>query len=242
MTPEHWIDNLSTTLARSSPRRGLLGRASALGLGLALDGAVRTASAKGKKKNKGNKNKPNKPKPRPSCSGGACAAEPEWAGRPRQIGHCEDICRECIAQDLGPLCFLDGAKPDGTPTKVARCCGRGETCCNGTCCPGSQTCCDGACVDKEENCGSCGNHCHGFEYCSGSGSAARCVCELPGSSRFQQCAPYGCVDTFNDPDHCGGCSNFNPNGLKCCQGNLCHYVNGVCCGGTCYPEGWPSCG
>ena len=64
-------------------------------------------------------------------------------------------------------------------------------------------------------------------------TAADCEACLSGLTR---CGDQ-CVDTNTDPDHCGGCFASNVNGLKCCQGNLCHYIDGVCCGATCYPSG-----
>ena len=62
-----------------------------------------------------------------TCSGGACGAEPKWAGKQCQINHCEFICRQCDGDDPREFCIRKGAKRDGTPTKVADCCREGET-------------------------------------------------------------------------------------------------------------------
>lgn len=126
------------------------------------------------------------------------------------------------------------------------CCREDQTCCGGFCCgtnKPSAACCDGQCVDTDYHrghCGSCGNACSATEYCE----VGKCFCahdcdECPAGLTW--CGDR-CVDTKSNSEHCGGCYAFNPNGLKCCDGNLCTYINGVCCGGTCYPEGWPSCG
>lgn len=212
----HWFDVLSSSLVRDSHRRGLLRAAGILGAGFVF-GDTASARANGKKKRKPKKGRPKPPPaPPPLCSGGACAAEPEWAGQPGQIDHCEFICRQCDGDDAREFCIRDGTKPDGTPTKVAVCCDEGESCCDGTCIPTRS---------DEQNCGGCGVTCEGFSVCISS----RCVCGS--NSRFVDCPNFGCVDTHIDTLNCGGCANV------CGVGQTCR--NGQCaCPATC-PQGQP---
>lgn len=167
--------------------------------------------------------------------------------------------------DLVADCCEEGEKCCGV-----QCCPADHHCCGKFCCNSNQTCCGGVCgpdvtepnirccnglligiESDSENCGGCGVRCGADEVCVNRQcqcSGARNAKALGAASSCDAC-PDGqtkcgdeCVDTNANPVHCGGCFANNPNGLKCCDGNLCHYINGVCCGGTCYPEGWPSCG
>jgi hypothetical protein len=190
---------------------------------------------------------------------GECRAT--WPGRSRRARrnrrHCRFIRRQCDGDDPREFCIVyDHENAPGEP--VAVCCAEDRHCCGKACCTADQECCGGNCAPKDhptikccngrrfdtavssEHCGTCGNACAANEFCS----LGRCVCvedcdECPAGLTW--CGDR-CVDTKRDPEHCGGCFNLNPNGLTCCDGNLCTYINGVCCGGTCYPEGWPSCG
>jgi hypothetical protein len=228
-------------------------------------------NGKNGKKGKGKPKSKPKPKPKPSCSGGTCqqefvlpdnreyceficrqcdadddprqfcivAADPSDPHNPMKIAVC------C---DEGETCCGDSCCPKGHACCDGhRCCPAGATCCEGWGCCGTDNpytaCCDGRCVSTEisqNHCGACGNPCGSNEVCE----LGNCVCA---TDCQEECPPgttwcgVECVNTKTDRDHCGGCFAPNPNGLKCCNGNLCTYVNGVCCGSTCYPEGWTSC-
>jgi hypothetical protein len=169
---------------------------------------------KGKKGNKGKKRKrAKKPNPAATCSEGACAAEPEWAGRPGQIGHCESICRLCDGGDSREFCIRDGTKPDGTPTKVAVCCEEGEKCCGASCCPEGRVCCGGdQCCREGYTC--CGGYCCGT------------------NDPYTACCDGWCMNTLSANNHCGFCGN------ACGAGELC--VAGSCvCNGDCDDDECP---
>jgi hypothetical protein len=254
--------SLARSLAILLP--GLSIPATTVGKGKGGSGRKSKPKAKGKKSKKQNR-------PRPSCSGGACtsqfvlpdnqeyceficrqcdadddprhfcivAADPSDPDNPMKIAVC------C---DEGEVCCDDYCCPEGRACcGGTSCCREGHTCCHGYCCGTNNpwtACCDGTCVSTEnhhDHCGACGNACLPNEVCYMGGCVCTRDCEDECPPSLTRCG-FHCVDIKTDPNHCGGCYYHNPNGLKCCDGNLCTYVNGVCCGGTCYPEGWPSCG
>ncbi|MGH8327355.1 MAG: hypothetical protein ACRET2_11375 [Steroidobacteraceae bacterium] len=136
--------------------------------------------------------------------------------------------------------------PNGRPTLTTPTC-KGP-------CPSGQTKCNGQCVDLESdtnNCGSCGNVCVSPSNCQN--GQCQLVCEACGSGHqspgMQVCVVGGaaqCVDTWTDPDNCGGCGNVCPdsvNGfrslcncgqcdgcaggvtsLRCCPSNTCAHA------------------
>jgi hypothetical protein len=231
MGREYWIDIFCVALVRGMPRRGALRAAGLLGTGFVLNNPIVSTATGAKSKKKKQKSKKNRPKPPLSppptpCSNGACAAEPEWTGRPGQIGHCEFICRQCDGHDSREFCIIDGERPDGSATKVAVCCDEGHTCCGGRCCEADDpytACCDGRCVDTVNNdrhCGTCGNRCAANEVCRFGQCVCYTDCDGCPSEGDTWCGDR-CVDTMNDPEHCGGC--FAP---PCRDGETC--VNGDC--------------
>jgi hypothetical protein len=227
---EHWFDSLNVALTRDGSRRGMFRAARGLVAGLLL-GDSSASAANGKKRHRKRKKHNDKPKPRPkpkppqSCSDGVCAER--WAGKQSEIDYCEFICLQCATETPRDFC-IDEGDPN---SPVARCCQ-----------VGSPDCCNGKCTnleDDKKNCGTCGNACSDGQACS----AGECECignncdDCPDG--LTKCGDE-CVDTKTDPRHCGSCNAQNPHNI-CCDGNPCTYVDGVCCGGTCYPSYWPSC-
>jgi hypothetical protein len=253
MSERHWIDHLSSALAENGSRRRLLDWMGALAVGLLTKAGAEGGSAKSKQsagKDGGRTDgKARKPKKQ-----GPCAANFHTK---HDRKYCRFIQRQCDGDDPRDFCIVkdfDGHLGE----KVAVCCDEDQKCCDGDCCDKDAQCCGGRCCGSapeiacchgrcyntkrdDSNCGGCGNQCPVGQYCED----GRCVCF---GGPCDPACPSGltfcngeCVDTLNDPRHCGGCNAFNPNGLKCCNGNVCTYVDGVCCGGTCYPNGWPGC-
>lgn len=211
---EHWFDALNKVLVRGAPRRTLLGATASLVASRILSGAVAEAAKNRKKKRKRKKDRPRSPAP--SCSGGACATEPEWAGDQGQIDFCELVCRQCDGDDPRQFCIAEGVKPDGTPTMVARCCDAEQECCGNQCCGPAGHCCDlgnrgKVCISPNAEC--CPDD-TGRGYCSPD----------------QDCCPgYGCVDKS---DQCGGCAPCSPG--KVCENGVCVCQDGLTlCGETC---------
>jgi hypothetical protein len=140
---DHWFDILNKVLVGEAPRRHLVRAAAALAASLGLIGPLTGTARKRKtKKSKKKRKRKRSPNPGPSCSGGACAAEPIWAGNTSEISFCELVCRQCDGDDPRPFCIVDGVKPDGTATKVARCCEADQECCGSDCCGPAGQCCD----------------------------------------------------------------------------------------------------
>jgi hypothetical protein len=167
-----------------------------------------------------------------------CCAPGEECCKAGRIGRC---CPQHMTCCPGGLCI-------DTSSSIAACgdcdtvCPNGTACVDGTCrCPNGDVPCGGLCCGDGQACIDGGCACPGD-----SDGARRGAARAAGGERCgdPQCpvgqTPCGgeCVDTRTDPRHCGGCDAFNPNGLKCCDGNLCHYIDGTCCGATCYPQGW----
>jgi hypothetical protein len=254
MPKRHWIDDLSSALAENRSRRRLLDWSGALAVGLLINAHAEGASAKSKhddgKDRGGTGGKSRKPKAQ-----GPCAANFHTK---HDRKYCKFIQRQCDGDDPRDFCIVQLAPGDDKvaeccfddrPTCCGRqCCRRNARCCDGRCCGDASSpelqCCHGRCIDTKQDslhCGECGVECPVGQHCEN----GRCVCF---GGPCEPACPSGltycdgeCVDTLNDPRHCGGCNAFNPNGLKCCNGNVCTYVDGVCCGGTCYPNGWPGC-
>jgi streptogramin lyase len=98
-------------------------------------------------------------------------------------------------------------------------------------CEQGETVCDGTCVELGSNpdhCGACGQRCPEGRVCSG----GNCQRDCP-SGEFDcagQCRPTGgsfevcgdqCVDTTDDPAHCGGCSQVCRGDEPFCQSSTC---------------------
>jgi hypothetical protein len=94
--------------------------------------------------------------------------------------------------------------PSGVRCK-GQCCGPGEVCKKGSgggCvpCPAGTTACSGQCVDTltdANNCGGCGNVCHGPDPNGGTALPPECIngycgsrCTAPGTQCIQQCPTY----------------------------------------------------
>jgi hypothetical protein len=214
---EHWFDALNKALVRDAPRRTML-RAAAVATSLALGVPLEARPKKGKKrkvgKKKRKKDRPNSPPP--SCSGGACAAEPEYASNQEQIDFCELICRQCDGNDPRQFCITEGVKPDGSPTMVARCCETDQECCGSQCCGPAGKCCDlggrgKICISPNAEC------------CPDDTERGYCSPE-------QECCPgYGCVDPS---ESCVGCVPCSPG--KFCQDGVCVCQEGLTlCGDIC---------
>ncbi|MGH2616201.1 MAG: hypothetical protein ACRDJC_13235 [Thermomicrobiales bacterium] len=241
---EHWFDTLNTSLVRDGHRRGFLRAASALAGGLVFGTTDVTRGAKPKHKRR--KRRKDRPDPPPPCSGGACAAEPEWVGNQGEIDHCEFICEQCDGDDPREFCIRDGTKPDGSPTKVADCCDEGRTCCGGSCCDrgarccggndccGSTDdsdlqCCDGRCINtaiSAAHCGDCDNACGAGQVCRD----GRCGCAAETCPQGQLCfddSGQTCGPPAGVGCHCGCGPHF-----KYCPDHL---------GGACVSEHSPLC-
>lgn len=225
MAKEHWFDSLSVLLTRHLSRRGLLQAAAALGAGLGFNLVHRLeTTAKGaKNRRRRKKKKPTTgPRPRRSCSRGACAAVPEWAGKQGEIDYCELICRQCDGKDPREFCIRDGVKPNGTSTKVAVCCKESQTCCGGECCGSSD--------------GFPSRHCCGGKTCC-PGNTVCCGdrCGPPPNDPHLRCCDGRLYDTRVNASNCGACGN------ACDPGEVCR--NGACeCEGpecTCFDRNCP---
>lgn len=213
MLDGHWFDALSKALVREAPRRTVL---HAVVAGLAL-GAPLTGFAKKRKKKK-RKRKKQRPRPTPSCSGGACAAVDEWAGNQAELDHCEFVCRQCDGSDPRQFCIVEGSRPDGTRTSVARCCEVDQECCGSDCCGPAGQCCDlgdrgKVCISPNATC------------CPSDAERGFC-------SPDEDCCPdVGCVNTQDD-SYCGGCVVCSPG--KVCVDGRCECREGLTlCGEIC---------
>jgi hypothetical protein len=213
---DHWLDILQRTLVAEVPRRGALGATIAL-VAARVGGVPLGSAAKGRKRKKKPRRVRRKPRPAPpisspslrSCSGGACASVPQWAGNQAEIDYCDFICRQCDGDDPREFCVVAVDPRDPETDVVAVCCDAGKQCCGQTCCgadpaaPGRQ-CCGDRCVDTQtthDHCGFCGNDC----------GAMTCV---RGS----------CCATGLEPFHL--CNPLNVPSLSCCSG-VC-LPNGQC--------------
>lgn len=157
--------------------------------------------------------------------GVTCSGDQLCAG-----GQCTNVCLGGTAP-CGSACFDFASDPQhcGACTNA---CNQGELCLGGQCtlpCPPNQQSCNGRCVSVDrdaEHCGLCGRAC-----APGSGCVAgQCVtgCAPP----LTLChAGTLCVDTRNDPLHCGGCDQGCPAPLAVQR--LCS--NSVCTPGECFP-------
>jgi hypothetical protein len=123
---------------------------------------------------------------------------------------CGDICRLISTDTLaGCPCSMDADCPSGTyedNQRIFLCCGgrckdtRYDVSHCGACeqaCPSQQGCRDGACVGCDRMAKPCGSFC--------------CPETL-------DCCGLSCVDTKNDPTHCGVCGCRCPNGSFCRDG------------------------
>jgi hypothetical protein len=251
MSKEHWFDHLNRVVVQKVTRREAMREASRLLAGLLIGRSAPAAAAQER------------------CARALCRRHFESRNDRDfceiKCGRCRIRSKFCIVGGTGlddleratcckedQRCCQDGKQccPEDSvccPSTNARpCCPAGESCCAsdlGGCCSEHETCCPGrGCTDTASNpnhCGGCNNPCAAGETCV-DGS---CMVVCPDG--WTVCNGV-CVDTLWNPNHCGGCNSFNPNGLKCCYGNVCHFINGVCCHspgarGTCMPEGHPPC-
>ena len=149
---------------------------------------------------------------------------PETAARvvPSQIGHCipdpETCSTTCFSSVTGSSqttyhCLAPWEtccpSPDG---KTFTCCAYGQKCENGTCswiCGSGLTYCQpGVCANTSSdpnNCGVCGNVCHGGHCSNGS-----CICG-PGLTNCNGT----CVLLSTDSNNCGSCGHKCPPGMVC---------------------------
>jgi hypothetical protein len=230
MADDHWFDRLNRSLTQEASRRGSLGAAIAFVAALGLMGE-RVSEAQGKKQ----RSKP------PSCSDGACRREFRTK---KDRKHCEFICRQCDGDDPRQFCIVKSHKPNGDPTKVARCCKEGKECCDGFCCGSSQfRCCHGKCINTEQSrnhCGGCNRPCvgPGQECCNGTcvvtrNNGAHCGgCDKKCPASKPTCCGVECVDTKTDAKHCGqpcrDCTSMPDRSGECCHG-VCPFAGWTCC-------------
>jgi hypothetical protein len=270
MSHLRWFENVRLNkTTKAATRRDVVRAVASIFPGLALGGLVEIAL--GKPDRKRNRKPKSNGRDRPgtgqdddglaaAAAGDACSANWPGSGRRarRNRRHCRFIRRQCDGDDPRDFCIVQvlptddkiaDCCPDGRPKCCGReCCQSNDKCCEGRCCGDASSpelqCCNGRCINTNANflhCGGCGHECPVGQTCAD----GRCVCV---GGPCDPACPVGltycdgeCVDTLEDPRHCGGCNAFNPNGLKCCNGNLCTYVDGLCCGSTCYPSYYTSC-
>lgn len=145
----------------------------------------------------------------------------------RQLGRSTGrraIVRTLFAGGLGLLALGRAKASAGYCREAGELCNRDSHCCSGGClprdragrrrcaCAGAYATCDGLCVNLQtdrENCGSCGNVCHGSP--SQSIEAFFCesgvchnICEAIAGTTL--CGGV-CVDLQTDAQHCGTCAN-----------------------------------
>ena len=101
----------------------------------------------------------------------------------------------------------------GVCNDAGQCCGTSEFACGTSCCNALPNvgCCDGACVytDTEENCGGCGNVCHGGKFCTDG------VCACRGGET--DCNGF-CANLLWDNLNCGACGTQCAEGFSCFLG------------------------
>lgn len=173
-------------------------------------------------------------------SSGADAGQSSNAGRPPYANNCVGIdcaCADqegtkknyCSGQCVSLLDDLQNCGACGQP------CGEYQTCVRGTCtCPAGEMWCDAHCTQVAsdyQNCGGCGKRCADGELCA-AGSCKKNTtgcnppCGLGQTCQAGKCmCPTGqsfcvdrCVDTNNNPDHCGSCDTACPSDLGCTSG------------------------
>jgi hypothetical protein len=224
LAEDNWFDTLNKMLLQDAPRRTLLRAAATLSGGLLFGDRQSTEAAKNRKRKRKRKRKKDKPQPRPqSCSGGVCAAIPQWAGDDNEIAFCEFVCEQCPRNNPQRFCILGG--------QVADCCDEGLTCCGDIC---VNT------FDDDNHCGSCNHRCSPGKVCFG----GDCLCQ----NGLTLCGDI-CRDTDRDENNCGGCNQPCTGGWVCCDGDCkdsdrdeehcggcgqtCIGPDLQCCGGDC---------
>jgi hypothetical protein len=222
----HWFDELNKRLARSAPRRGFLSAVTALSIAQQLGASDVAAKGGGK----GGKHKG-------GGKGGGKAGGGNHGNKGKGKGKQDE-------KNDPWGCY---GRYENLPIKDPNCSG-------GVCKstwpsePCEQKWCEFICNQCDEE--DVRDFCFFVDSLDPSHKAAEC-CPPDQSCVGGQCVykncPDGltrcdgeCVDTKTDPRHCGRCNAQNPHNI-CCDGNPCTYVDGVCCGGTCYPSYWPSC-
>ena len=131
----------------------------------------------------------------------------------------------------------------GVCNDAGQCCGTSEFVCGTSCCNALPNvgCCDGACVytDTEENCGSCGNVCHGGKFCTDG------VCACRGGET--DCNGF-CANLLTDNPNCGSCGTQCGAGFSCflgtcrCANSGQELCNGQCIDVTGDPNNCGACG
>ncbi len=171
--------------------------------------------------------------PQATCDGGALC-DACGAGEVCVQGVCMLACGSPTTR-CGDAC----ADTRNDPENCGGCgllCAPGELCSMGQCsivCLGGSTLCGDTCADTNDdpqNCGACGNVCEPGAVCSMGQCGSVC---LGGTLCASFCGPVmycpgTCVDTRNDPQNCGACGNFCPEGEVCSSGQC----SVVCLGGT----------
>lgn len=246
---DHWFDTLNKVPLQDAPRRTLLRAAATLTGGLLFGDRQSTDAAKNRKRKRKRKRKKDKPQPKPqSCSGGVCAAVPEWSGDQNQINYCEFICQQCDGADERDFCIVRYARGP-----VAECCADSETCCGGN------QCCSGYCCNlgagRGSDCLVDSTACCPDDFASGFCDPAIQKCcpgygcvyhsqDCPDDDCGEQCTELGlqcchgaCINTRINHDHCGGCDKpCTGFGMECCEGacfDVTKFDNAHC--GSCLP-------
>ncbi|MEI9950156.1 MAG: hypothetical protein WDO74_14570 [Pseudomonadota bacterium] len=160
------------------------------------------------------------------CSAGTCAVSCP-AGQLNCNGSCVNPASDASYCGATAGCGLNGLGSAGTA------CAAGLRCEDGACavsCPGAQLDCGGACINPASDSAYCGATAGCGENSVGSPGVA-CApgtvcaggsCEPDCGASLLECNA-SCVNTENDPSHCGSCET---------QCNLAHGMN-VCNGGEC---------
>lgn len=150
--------------------------------------------------------------------------------------------KTCICLSLPESCNgkdddCDGVVDNDASTACAAVLGAGGSCLAGQCsCGEGKRSCAGTCVDVStdlDNCGQCGQRCHGEEVCT-SGN-----CQCPSDRAV--CGDL-CVDARTDAFFCGSCTNECSTGATCGDG-ACHCGAGQYdCHGACVARSTSNCG
>ena len=89
-------------------------------------------------------------------------------------------------------------------------------------CKDGELCCAGICIDAlndSKNCGTCWNRCRNTESCvegkCRDASHPTSTCDPQCTGPNESCCDAVCIDTANDPNHCGAC------GIRCDEGVAC---------------------
>ncbi|MET0793901.1 MAG: hypothetical protein ABW061_20445 [Polyangiaceae bacterium] len=160
------------------------------------------------------------------CASGTCAVSCP-AGQLNCDGSCINPNSDRSYCGATAGCGLNSVGSKGTACAV------GTRCEGGTCavsCPGTQLNCGGACIDPatdSAHCGAtagCGANSVGSKgtACAAGTVCAAGSCEADCGASLLECNN-SCVDTKNDPDHCGSCDEQCdlPHGMNVCNSGTC---------------------